>query len=475
VLGHNSFKLAVFGAPRLSESIADNSVVADYFCYSLTDAYLWCDEREGLMAERRTRNRGVLGAAAVAAALMIAAVGTVLSGGIASAGQVGALASTAGCGKAPTLRDGTYTIQSGGRARTYILRLPSGYTSSQAYRLVVGLHWLNGSANDVVGNGFYGLQQRSGNSAIFVAPQGLDAGWANTGGRDVTLVDDILRAVENDLCVDTSQRFALGFSYGGAMSYALACARPTVFRAVAPIAGANLSGCSSASQPVAYFGIHGIRDSVLNISQGRSIRDTFVRLNGCTAQNPPEPAQNSGTHISTNYAGCRAGYPVRWAAFDGDHVPLPVDRNASSSWVAGEVWQFFTQFGGTTSPSNPGPSSPSPSASSSTPPGPAACRATATVNAWNNGLTANITVTNTGGTTVNGWAVTFGLPAGQNITGAWNATYAPTSGQVTATNAGYNAVLAPGASVSFGFQATHTGNSGPPTGYALNGSACTSA
>jgi poly(3-hydroxybutyrate) depolymerase len=415
---------------------------------------------------------------AAAAATLIAAGATVLTTGTASADQASTLAATAGCGKTPTLRDGTYTIQSGGRARTYILRLPGNYNSSTSYRLVVGLHWLNGSANDVVGNGFYGLQQRSANTAIFVAPQGLDAGWANTGGRDVTLVDDILRTVENDLCVDTSQRFALGFSYGGAMSYALACARPTVFRAVAPIAGANLSGCSSASQPVAYFGIHGTRDSVLNVSQGRSIRDSFVRANGCTAQNPPEPAANSGTHITTAYSGCRAGYPVRWAAHDGDHVPLPTDRNSSTSWVGAEVWQFFSQFGSTTSPSpsSPTPSSPSPSPSSpspSTPPGEAACRATATVNAWNNGLTANVTVTNTGGSAINGWNLAFTLPSGQTITGGWNATYSPTSGRVTATNVSYNASLAPGASVSFGFQATHSGNNGAPTAYALNGSTCT--
>jgi poly(3-hydroxybutyrate) depolymerase len=427
------------------------------------------------MTERRTPNRTVLGVMAAAAVTLIAATTALLSGGIASAGPIGTLATTAGCGKSPTLRDGTYTIQSGGRARTYILRLPGNYTSSRSYRLVVGLHWLNGSANDVVGNGFYGLQQRAANSAIFVAPQGLDAGWANTGGRDVTLVDDILRTVENDLCVDTSQRFALGFSYGGAMSYALACARPTVFRAVAPIAGANLSGCSSVSQPVAYFGIHGTRDSVLNISNGRSLRDSFVRANGCTAQNPPEPAQNSGTHITTDYTGCRAGYPVRWAAHDGDHVPLPTDRNASTSWVSGEVWQFFSQFGSTTSPSSPGPSDPVPSASSSSPPAPGACRVSGTVNAWGSGLTADITVTNTGSSAVNGWTVTFTLPAGQAITGGWNATYSPLSGRVSASNVSYNATVAAGASVSFGFQATHTGNSGAPTAYTLNGATCTSA
>ncbi|MGW4945650.1 cellulose binding domain-containing protein [Actinoplanes sp. NPDC004185] len=420
--------------------------------------------------------RRLLAAAATAGTILLAAGVVGLTGGTASA-------ATAGCGKTPTLRDGTYTIQSGGQNRSYILRLPGNYSSSRAYRLVVGLHWLNGSANDVVGNGFYGLQQRAENSAIFVAPQGLDAGWANTGGRDVTLVDDILRVVENDLCVDPAQRFALGFSYGGAMSYALACARPTVFRAVAPIAGAQLSGCAGGTQPVAYFGIHGVRDSVLNISQGRAIRDTFVRTNGCTAQNPPEPAQGSGTHITTAYAGCRAGYPVQWAAHDGDHVPLPTDRNASTSWVSAEVWRFFTQFGSTTPPSSPapdpttpGPTTPAPSTPPpSTPPpgGPAACRTTATVNAWNSGLTTSITVTNTGSAAINGWALAFGLPAGQTITGGWNATYAPASGSVTATNVSYNASLAPGASVSLGFQATHTGNSGAPSAFTLNGSACT--
>ena len=68
----------------------------------------------------------------------------------------------------------------------------------------------------------------------------------------------------------------------------------------------------------------------------------------------------------------------------------------------------------------------------------------------------------------------FTLPAGQTVTSGWNATYAPASGRVTATNVGYNAGLAPNASVSFGFQTTHTGDSGPPTAYALNGSTCTS-
>ncbi len=397
-----------------------------------------------------------------------------VAGGVTVAGN-GWAAATGGCGKAPALRSGTYSIQSSGQTRSYILRVPDDYQPTLQYRLFVGLHWLNGSAAAVAGGGFYGQQRLSGNGAVFVAPQGLDAGWANTGGRDVTLVDDILRVVENDLCVDTTQRFALGWSYGGSMSHALACARPDVFRAVAVYSGANLSGCAGGSRPVAYFGIHGTYDSVLNIGLGRSIRDTFVRANGCTAQSPPEPARGSGRHITTAYAGCRAGYPVQWAAFDGDHTPEPVDGgapNADRTWTSAEVWRFLTQFGPATTPVT-GPS-PSPSAPT-TPPGNAACRVTATVNAWNTGLTTALTVTNTGSAPIGGWSLDFTLPAGQSIVSGWNATYSPASGRVTARDAGYNSAIAPGASVSLGFQATHTGANATPTAYTLNGSSCTAA
>ena len=87
-------------------------------------------------------------------------------------------------------------------------------------------------------------------------------------------------------------------------------------------------------------------------------------------------------------------------------------------------------------------------------------------------MTENITITNTGSSAINGWSLVFTLPSGQTITSGWNATYSPTSGQVTATNAGYNGTIAPSASVGIGYQATHTGNTGAPTGFALNGVAC---
>lgn len=430
-----------------------------------------------------SRHRTVFWQVVMAVVLVLTAGGTATAGTAGTAGtaasgaaptDVGTYASSAGCGKAPTMSSGTHTIQSGGKSRSFILRIPGGYDRTRPYRLVFGFHWWGGTASDVdtgrtveagVWN-YYGLQRLANNTTIFVAPQGISNGWANSGGEDLVFVDDMLRRIEADLCVDTSLRFALGFSYGGAMSHALACARANVFRAVAVQSSpGTLSGCSGGTQPIAYMGVHGVSD---NITSGRALRDRFVNNNGCTAQNPPEPASGSLTHRSTTYSGCRAGYPVVWAAFDGGHIAAPVDGSPGESgtrtWVPGEIWRFFTQFQG----ADPGPD-PDPDPE----PEPGACRVANTINAWNTGLTSEITITNTGSTAVNGWSLVFTLPGGQTITSGWSAAYSPASGQVTATNVGYNAAIAAGASVSIGFQATHTGNTAEPTSYTLNGATCT--
>lgn len=136
----------------------------------------------------------------------------------------GVFGRTAGCGKSPP-SSGTKSITVNGQQRQYILQVPDSYDNDHAHMLIFGLHWLGGSMNDVAPN-YYGLRQLAGNNAVFVAPNGIDNGWENPGGRDVALIDAIIASVQNDLCIDEDQRFSTGFSYGGGMSYALACARP---------------------------------------------------------------------------------------------------------------------------------------------------------------------------------------------------------------------------------------------------------
>nr|WP_245665883.1 cellulose binding domain-containing protein [Actinoplanes subtropicus] len=122
-------------------------------------------------------------------------------------------------------------------------------------------------------------------------------------------------------------------------------------------------------------------------------------------------------------------------------------------------------------PTSP-PTSAPPSSGPPTPPPAGSCRVSDTISAWNTGLTSTITITNTGTSAVSGWSLAFTLPSGQTITSGWNATYSPVSGQVTARNVAYNGDLAPNASLTIGFQATHTGNAAAPTSFTWNGESC---
>ncbi|HTF10999.1 MAG TPA: cellulose binding domain-containing protein [Asanoa sp.] len=104
--------------------------------------------------------------------------------------------------------------------------------------------------------------------------------------------------------------------------------------------------------------------------------------------------------------------------------------------------------------------------------GGSACRVRYAANAWNNGFTADVTVTNTGTSGINGWTLTYSLPGGQTITNSWNATVTTAGAAVTARNLAWNGTLAAGASTSFGYQGTHGGGYTSPAAFALNGSTC---
>lgn len=277
--------------------------------------------------------------------------------------SIGSTGQSSGCGTTPKLQKSILppntklnynTVIVKGQSRRYLLWYPDNYDNTHPYRLVICYHWFSGSASQVFDcktEGiscyttqvpFFNLLNLANNSTIFVAPDGIDAGWANTNGRDLEFTDSILTQVKSNFCIDTTRIFACGFSYGGAMSYAIACNRAPIFRAVAVYAGGAMSGGSNAKIPIAYYGAHGISDG--GIASGRAARDHFVEVNGCTAQNPPEPVSGSGTHICTSYSGCSDGHPVRWCAFDGGHDPSPKDRGQSTTWNAQETWNFFTQF-----------------------------------------------------------------------------------------------------------------------------------
>ncbi|MFC7790798.1 glycosyl hydrolase family 18 protein [Streptomyces cinereoruber] len=105
-------------------------------------------------------------------------------------------------------------------------------------------------------------------------------------------------------------------------------------------------------------------------------------------------------------------------------------------------------------------------------PAEAATSATATYTKtqdWGSGFGANWTIKNTGTTTLTSWTVEWDYPAGTSVTSAWDATVTNSANHWTAKNVGWNGTLAPGASISFGFNGS---GGGAPTGCKINGAPC---
>ncbi|RST19159.1 chitinase [Streptomyces sp. WAC05374] len=105
-------------------------------------------------------------------------------------------------------------------------------------------------------------------------------------------------------------------------------------------------------------------------------------------------------------------------------------------------------------------------------PAQAAASATATytkVADWGSGFEGKWTVKNTGTTTLSSWTVEWDFPSGTSVTSAWDATVTSSGTHWTGKNVGWNGTLAPGASVSFGFNGTGTGS---PSNCKLNGGSC---
>jgi len=270
-------------------------------------------------------------------------------GGAAGAGGGGAdVEKSAGCGNARKLQNGTINIDFGGASRKYILRAPDSYDSAHPYRLVFAFAESGSSAMSVATRNYFTMATLDNKNTIFVAPDAAN-GMGSWSKSDVELTDAILAALEADLCIDKTRIFATGFSFGGAMSIALACTRADVFRGVAFFSGADLTGSCTGTltKPIAYYASQASQDSTGNPmpSSGRIKQAEFAAVNGCM----PEPSSTtfpaSGQpHTCTNYKGCSAGHPTEYCVFNGPHGWEPKDPGQSTSWDAPEAWKFITQF-----------------------------------------------------------------------------------------------------------------------------------
>ncbi|ASW55826.1 PHB depolymerase family esterase [Plantactinospora sp. KBS50] len=455
----------------------------------------------------RTRLR-MLGAA-LAAALAVTAAAATINAGPASAA---ALTEITNFGTNPS------------NLRMY-LYVPDRVTTRPA--LVVAVHYCTGTGPAFYsGSQFASLADQYGFIVIYPSvtrasqcfdvssPQAL----RHDGGSDPVGIISMVNYVKQRYNVDPDRVFATGVSSGAMMTNVLLGDYPDVFAAGAAYAGvpfgcfATTNGSEWNSECAngqitktpqewgdlvrnAYPGYsgrrprmqlwHGTNDETLRYPNfGEEIKQ-WTNVLG-VSQTPSYTDTPQSGYTRTRYGGTGGMAPVEAISIQGAPHNLPVDAAQAIRFFGLDSTTPPTTAAPTTAPPTTAPPTTAPPTTAppttappttapptTAPPPSGACRVGYVVNAWNTGLTTSVTVTNTGSSTINGWALTFTLPAGQTVTNGWNATIAPTSGAVTARNVSYNGTIAPGGSVNFGFQANHTGNTASPTSFTLNGTACT--
>ncbi|MGC4756644.1 extracellular catalytic domain type 1 short-chain-length polyhydroxyalkanoate depolymerase [Micromonospora trifolii] len=423
----------------------------------------------------------------------------------------GLVAPTVGPAYAASLTEVTSFGDNPGRMRMHVY-VPDNRPARPA--VVVAMHGCGGS-----GPGFYSgsefASQADRYGYIVIYPSATQqAGFGNCfdtwsdaakrrgGGSDPVSIISMIRYVQQQYAADPDRVYATGSSSGGMMTNHMLALYPDVFKAGAAFMGVPFNCFANAADyppgssqctggnmnrtpqqwgdavRQAYPGYsgprprvqlwHGTNDTLVPYSLLQEAIEQWTNVFGLS-QTPTSTDTPQANWNRRRYADSGGTVQVEAYSIQGAGHSLP------SAGMAASAIAFFGLTNPTTPPpTTPPPTTPPPTTPPPTTPPPAsgACRVTVDVNAWNTGLTENITVTNTGTSAVNGWSVVFTLPGGQTITSGWNATYSPSSGQVTARNVGYNGGIPANGSVSFGFQATHTGNNARPPSFTLNGASC---
>jgi len=151
---------------------------------------------------------------------------------------------SAGCGLSfATGQTTTVTVSSGGRERTAIVYVPTGYDGRKPLPLVLDLHGSGSNAAEQMARSELSDSAEL-NTFITVAPQGLGGRWnvpgVTTGANladDEQFLSDLIDHLQATLCIDERRVYGAGYSGGGRMISQYACDHPERLAAIAPVAG----------------------------------------------------------------------------------------------------------------------------------------------------------------------------------------------------------------------------------------------
>jgi poly(3-hydroxybutyrate) depolymerase len=264
--------------------------------------------------------KGGAGAGGVSA--MPAGTGASGTGAAGSAGST-PMACTGKAGKNRGKSD--QMVMAAGVARTFVLYEPMALDANKPVPLVVVPHGFTMSGEEMFGlTGYDKIADRDG--FVVAYPDGEGATPWNVGdgicglgsfvaatGDDQSFMNELIKFVDADQCLDHDHLFITGFSMGGYFSNETACVN-TAFRASGPHSGGthDLSACAAKHKPMIIF--HFKSDSLIDYMCGSDARDKWVTHNGCSASGPDVTMVKGGS--CEYYKGCPADGQVAFCSFD---------------------------------------------------------------------------------------------------------------------------------------------------------------
>ncbi len=283
-----------------------------------------------------------------------------------------------GCGSSAGPGTVTLTPALGGRTRTVIVHVPSGYVPTSAVPLVLNMHGSQSTA--IQQEALTGMDATADSDTFIVAypdggiPAGAGYEW-NVPGQpllggaavpagaadDVSFLEQLTGLLETKYCVDTGRVYATGLSGGARMASQLACDASTVFAAVAPVSGLRMPSPCPSARAVPVVSFHGTADPIDPYNGNGQAYWTYsvpeaarrwASHNGCAPA--PGTSQSDPGVTLTAYGQCEgaasvdlytiAGGGHQWPG--GPPLPRSLDRVLGPPTTAidanATMWAFFT-------------------------------------------------------------------------------------------------------------------------------------
>ncbi|MDA1019820.1 MAG: prolyl oligopeptidase family serine peptidase [Bacteroidetes bacterium] len=243
--------------------------------------------------------------------------------------------------------------------RQYLIYIPNSYNEQSKLPLMINFHGFGGEVNDHLAY----TDMRSladSENFILIYPQGSELGgyshWNATlnGGDNKSTVDDLgfveaLINLHSDI-VNLKRVYAVGYSNGGMMSYALACYKSNLIAAIGSVSGSMLQTDCTPSHSIPLIKLHGTSDSVISYdgnSYYSSVESTlyfWINFNKTSTTPVFKTVDDNGTTIQKYLydGGINEASIEHYKILNGSHVWFDINFEGNNTNEL--IWNFVSKY-----------------------------------------------------------------------------------------------------------------------------------